>query len=188
MKEMIRKQYKLMRSSMSKEEVMQKSRAAAMNFLESDYYKKSEQIMLYMPLGNETDTALIIQSAFRDQKTVLLPVTDEKNGQITPVVVSRDTEFTTGAFSVLEPIETKVGDMKKTDVILVPGIAFDQRGSRIGFGKGCYDRFSKNLSSLMIGFCYHFQICEKIPSENHDVKMNLLVTEKGLFRCENTIL
>ncbi len=188
MKSEIRKQNKVKRSAMRIEEVMQKSHVAANIFLASDYYKNSKQLMLYMPLGNETDTSAIIKTAFCDGKTVVFPVTDEKSGEITPFYASEDTKFLKGTFSVLEPVGTQIADMSKTDVILVPGIAFDKTGNRVGFGKGCYDRLLKDSSAALIGFCYEFQICEHIPSEPHDIKMDALVTEKGLFRCKNTRL
>ena len=188
MKSEIRKQNKVRRSSMKTDEVIEKSRVAANIFLSSDYYKNSKQLMLYMPLGNETDTFAIIKAAFCDGKKVVFPVTDEKSGEITPFYALPDTKFLKGTFSVLEPVGTQIADMTKTDVILVPGIAFDKTGNRVGFGKGCYDRLLKNSSADLIGFCYEFQICEHIPSEPHDIKMDALVTEKGLFRCENTLL
>ncbi len=188
MKSEIRNQNKIRRSAMKTEEVMQKSREAANIFLASDYYKNSKQLMLYMPLGNETDTSAIIKAAFCDGKTVVFPVTDEKSGEITPFYAFFDTTFSKGAFSVSEPVGTQIADMSKTDVVLVPGIAFDKTGNRVGFGKGCYDRLLKDSSATLIGFCYGFQVCEHIPSEAHDIKMDALVTEKGLFRCKNTLL
>ncbi len=188
MKSEIRKQTKKMRSAMKKEDVIQKSTVAANFFLASNYYKNSKQLMLYMPLGNETDTSVIVKAAFRDGKTVVFPVTDEKSGEITPFYALPDTKFLKGAFSVSEPLGTQMADMSKTDVILVPGIAFDKAGNRVGFGKGCYDRLLKDSSADLIGFCFEFQVYEHIPSESHDIKMNALVTEKGLFRCENTFL
>lgn len=172
-----------MRSAMTKEEVVQKSNAAANLFLESEFYKNSKQLMLYMPLGNETDTTLVMEAAFRDGKRVVLPVTDAQSGEITPAFALPDSKYSKGAFSVMEPMGTKIADMTKTDVILVPGIAFDQAGNRVGFGKGCYDKLLNQSSAVFIGFCYEFQICDIIPAEAHDIKMNYIITENRIISC-----
>jgi len=68
--------------------------------------------------------------------------------------------------------------------VIVPGIAFDKAGSRIGFGKGCYDMFLDGLNAVKIGFCYDFQVMDEIPSDDHDIRMDFLVTEKGVLRCQ----
>ncbi len=184
MKNEIRKTNKERRAKMSREEVAEKSFAAARLFLESRIYKNARQIMLYMPLGNESDTSLILNAAFDDKKTVLLPVTDAKSGEITAYEVCKDTVFEKGAFSIQEPQSAKKADMSKTDVVIVPGIAFSKSGARVGFGKGCYDRLLAHTDVVKVGFCYDFQVFEGIIPEEHDVRMDFLVTEKGLFKCE----
>lgn len=184
MKNKIRNSNKIKRSSMDKAEILEKSHAAAKVFLSSDIYKNAKQLMLYMPLGNETDTTHIINEAFRDGKKPIFPVTDEKSGEITPCYATEESEFVKGAFSVKEPCVMDVADVSKIDVILVPGIGFDKKGTRIGFGKGCYDRLLKNTTAIKIGFCYDFQICEGIDAEEHDVKMDFLITESGIIKCE----
>ena len=184
MKSEIRNSNKRKRSLMDKAEVLEKSYAAAEEFLSSDIYKNAKQLMLYMPLGNETDTTHIINAAFRDGKKLVFPVTDAKSGEITPCYCTEVSEFVKGAFSVKEPCVRDVADVSKIGVILVPGIGFDKKGARVGFGKGCYDRLLKNTSATKIGFCYDFQICEEIAAEEHDVKMDFLVTESGIIKCE----
>ena len=67
------------------------------------------------------------------------------------------------------------------DVILVPGLAFDRNGGRMGFGKGYYDRLLESSKAVKIGLCYDFQILEKIPTESHDVPMNFVITEKEIL-------
>jgi 5-formyltetrahydrofolate cyclo-ligase len=68
-------------------------------------------------------------------------------------------------------------------LIIVPGIAFDKQGYRIGHGKGYYDRLLKNVSILKIGFAFNLQILEKIPSEKHDIKINKIITESEIMSC-----
>ncbi len=179
MKNQIREQNKIKRRAMDKTQVAEKSKRAAKAFLQSELYKNARQIMAYLPLGNETDTSEIIDAAFGDGKRLVLPVTDHKTGEITPCVYEKDTKLTKGAFSVTEPSKIVPADMSKTDVVLVPGIAFDLSGNRVGFGKGCYDRLLKDTAAVKVGLCYDYQICPEIPADEHDVRMDLLITESG---------
>ena len=174
---------KRLRMEMKKTEVELKSHMAAEFFLTSEIYKKSTFIMLYMPIGNETDTSYIIKRAFADGKKLVFPVTDSKSGEITAYCVNVDTGFVKGAFSVYEPDSAELADINEIDVVIVPGVAFDNSGARIGFGKGCYDKFLKRVSAVKVGFCYEFQICDKIVTDEHDINMDYLVTEAGLIKC-----
>ncbi len=174
---------KLKRKEMLPQEVLEKSTRASKIFLNSENYKNAKVIMLYYPLGNETDTSDILKNALIDGKTVIYPITDMATCDITPIVVDSKTKFSKGAYSVFEPTEKNVY-RGKIDVIVVPGIAFDKNGWRVGFGKGCYDRFLKNTDAIKIGFCYDFQIVDEIDSDNFDVKMNFLVSESGMIVCE----
>ncbi len=181
MKNELRKIYKEKRKLMSRAEAEEKSVLACNRFLESEMYKNARTIMLYLPLGNEADTNLIIKSAFADGKKVALPVTEQESGAITPYFVNENTEFAKGAFSVTEPLNSQAADISEIDVVIVPGIAFDKNGNRIGFGKGCYDKFLNKFDCIKVGFCYDYQICDEIPSDKYDVKMDCIITEKRVI-------
>lgn len=140
--------------------------------------------MLYMPLGNEVLTQKMIENAFADGKTVLVPVTDGETFEISAHKIEQDTKFEEGVFSLKEPKFKKLFDKYKIDVVLVPGVAFSRRGTRIGFGKGCYDRFLKECKATKVGFCYEFQLTEKIISDSFDIDMNYIVTEKEFIDCK----
>lgn len=180
MKSKLREIYKTRRREMSLEDVALKSRDACKLFLESDLYKNAKAIMLYMPLGKETDTSEIIKKSFADGKKVAFPVTDEKSGEITPCYATAETEFTKGGFSVKEPCGNDIANPTDFDVVIVPGIAFDTMGNRIGFGKGCYDKLLCKTNAVRVGFCYELQICDEIPAEEFDIKMDCIITETGI--------
>lgn len=184
MKNEIRRINKIRRAEMSKEEVINKSKACAAVFLSSDLYKNADTIMLYIPIGNETGTGEIIKKAYEDGKKCIFPVTDEASGIITPCYADYNTEFVKGAFSVFEPSELKPVPPGDIDVIIVPGIAFDLKGARIGFGKGCYDRLLSQTKAVKVGYCYNLQLCDSLACEAHDINMDFLITESGLIACE----
>lgn len=184
MKSKIRSEYKLLRSEMTKEDVDKKSDIAQNNFLNTDIYKNSKCIMLYMPLGNETATQKIIDKAFSDGKCVAFPVTDEKSGIITAYLAEKDTKFKKGGFSVFEPELKQTANVLDIDTVLVPGIAYDRKGARVGFGKGCYDRFLEGLNVVKVGFCYEAQLCNDIETDEYDILMDYIITEKEIIKAE----
>ncbi len=180
-KQDIRQRYKQIRTAMSKYDVASKSAAMSDVFLATDIYKNSTCIMLYVPLGNEADTTEIIAKAHSDGKKVVLPVTDSRTGIITPTLVTADTLLSKGAFSVIEPVGGSVVAIDDIDVVLVPGIVFDTKGARAGFGKGCYDRLLSGYNGIKVGYCYSDQMCEYLPVDEYDVYMDYIVTEKSLM-------
>ncbi len=177
----VRKSIKAQRKEMSAAQVKEKSQKISKLFLDSSIYQAAKQLMIYMPLGNEVDTEVIVQSAFTDGKQLLFPVTDAESGELTPYYADENTEFKKGAFSVNEPQSERKADIKKIDVVVVPGIAFDRKGNRVGFGKGCYDKFLSKTDAVRVGICYDFQLCEAIETNENDVKMDFLITENELI-------
>ena len=180
----IRVNLKSQRNSMPEKIKTEKSLAAEKIFLSTSLYQSAESIMLYSPLGNETETYKIISQCFDDKKTVLLPVTNEQTCEMNAVIYTPETKLKEGAFSINEPICEDIYDKNKIDLVLVPGIAFSITGERLGFGKGCYDRFLKDISAVKVGFCYDFQLSEQIKSYDHDVRMDYVITDKCLYNCK----
>lgn len=185
MKSIIRDEMKIKRKAMSREEVMVKSLIAQSTFLDSDIYRDSETLMLYIPIGNETSTLEIIEKAHNDRKTVLVPVTDSKTYELSAHRITRDSVFEKGTFSVTEPKEKAVFEASKIDVVLVPGVAFSRDGNRIGFGKGCYDKFLKGTEAIKVGFCYDFQVTDEFYADSFDIEMDCLITEKEFIDCRS---
>ncbi len=145
---------------------------------ELDCYKNAKTVMLYMPIKGEAD----VTGLLGDEKVFLTPVTD---GDDIYAAVLGETEK--GAFGVPEPKDKTQFDKTKIDLVLVPGVAFDKEGNRMGYGKGYYDRFLKDMCAFKIGVCHSFQILDKIPSEKHDVKMDMIVTESAIWINVNTL-
>lgn len=182
MKNKIREEMKQRRKAMTPEDAFEKSQSAQKIFLESEQYKKAKSVMLYIPLGKEVETTDIIRDAFSSGKNVLVPVTDNETYEISAYRITESTEFEKGTFSVKEPKEKVSFDKNEIDVVLVPGIAFDRLGGRVGFGKGCYDKFLKKTNAVKIGFCYDFQLVDYIETNSNDISMDYIITEKGIIR------
>ena len=179
----IREINKKKRNELGESDVIVKSKLASERFLESEFYKNAECIMLYKRLGNETDTEYIIKMAQKDKKRIVFPVTERESGIITPYYANERTTFKKGSFSVYEPETGEIAEKSHIDLVLIPGIAFDKNGARVGFGKGCYDMFLKDFDGIKVGFCYDFQVENEIASDEFDINMDFIITENAVYDC-----
>ncbi|MGM9551134.1 MAG: 5-formyltetrahydrofolate cyclo-ligase [Clostridia bacterium] len=141
-------------------------------------FKKANAVMLYMPIKGEADVTGILD----EDKVFLVPVTE-----VEEMYASLIGEMEKGSFNVPVPKEKKRFDKEKIDVVIVPGVAFDRKFNRMGFGKGYYDRFLEGLDCFKIGVCHSFQMLDKIPFEKHDVKMDVIITEDKVWRKGNIL-
>ncbi|MDU0457736.1 MAG: 5-formyltetrahydrofolate cyclo-ligase [Geobacteraceae bacterium] len=156
------------------------SHAAQQRLLALEEYHRAGCIALYAPVHNETDTSEILIHAFESGKRVLYPAVCGEH------MVFRLVEglhsLQQGAYGILEPCATGIDHQAdEADLIVVPGVAFDLTGHRIGYGKGFYDRFLKHpgLKAHLVGLCHDFQLLEeKIPGEQHDIPMEIVVSER----------
>jgi 5-formyltetrahydrofolate cyclo-ligase len=141
---------------------------------------------LYSPAHNETDTAIILTAAFEDNKRVLFPAVCGQNMVLR--LVKKPDDLQEGAFGILEPKPSGVDhNVAIVDLVVVPGIAFDLTGHRIGYGKGYYDRFLQHpgRTTLLVGFCHDFQmVYNPLPADVHDVPMDVIVTDKRIIRLK----
>lgn len=148
--------------------------------------KLAKNIMLYLSFKNEVNTFKLIDILNNEQKNVIVPycVEDEKN--IIPSILSNlNHDLVENNFGLLEPKKDKIKEIpiEEIDIIIVPGVVFDKKGNRIGFGAGYYDRFLKNKKNktVTIGLCYDFQILDLIPTDEYDIPLEYIVTEKRVI-------
>lgn len=133
-------------------------------------------LLIYSALPDEIPTQQLIDDFLREGKTVLLPrvISD------TQMELRRYTEATDlqqGAFGIMEPSGELFTDFGQIDVAIIPGVAFDKEGHRLGRGKGYYDRFLPLLrNTYMIGVCYPSRLLEHIPTDEHDISMDEIIS------------
>jgi 5-formyltetrahydrofolate cyclo-ligase len=183
MKEEIRKKILLRRNSLSDSEIIEKSKQIESRLLAVDYYIYSKNVMSFASFNSEVNTHDIIRRILKSKK---LSVPKVDNGEIEPsLVIDFDGLIPSGQFGILEPLDLIRVKYKTIDLVLVPGVAFDVRGNRIGYGFGYYDKFLKKVpKAVKIGLAFEFQITEEIPIEEHDVPMDFIVTEKRAIDCK----
>jgi 5-formyltetrahydrofolate cyclo-ligase len=183
-KRTLRQQILARRRALSHEQWQAASQSAQLRVISLEEFVRAECIALYAPAHNETDTTAILAEAFSAGKRVLYPAVCGER------MVFRQVEglesLSEGCFGILEPCQTGYEHQAdEPDLIVVPGVAFDLSGHRIGYGKGFYDRFLQHPGrrAHLIGLCHDFQLIEgAIPAEGHDVRMELIVTDERVVR------
>lgn len=150
-------------------------------------YQQAECIAVYAPLHHETDTIMLVEAAFSAGKRVLYPAVCG-NSMVLRQITALE-HLSTGTFGILEPCANGVDHQAdEADLIVVPGVAFDRDGHRVGYGKGFYDRFLDHpqLKACLIGLCHDFQVVETLlPAEAHDIRLDLIVTDKRIICCRS---
>ena len=142
-------------------------------------------ILFFAPLPSEIDLWPLLEKSLQAGKTVALPWFDPATQTyLVRRVENLEGDIVTGRFGVREPASSCVEmPPMKFDLVLVPGVAFDVSGNRLGRGKGFYDRLLAKTSGVKCGVGYDFQLLEKIPAEPHDAKVNFIFTpSRGVRR------
>jgi 5-formyltetrahydrofolate cyclo-ligase len=160
------------------------SRWAQMHFLGSHGYLQSSRIALYAGIDREIGTQLIFERARAAKKTLFFPhITGP--GEMVFLETDDCENMVPNRYGIPEPVlgsrEIAVEDL---DLVVVPGVAFDREGFRLGFGGGYYDRVLPRLrpEAISLGLAYTFQVVDKLPTRAHDRKVKRLVTEQGFLR------
>jgi len=173
------------RKSIGEEEIREKSRAATKWVIGSQEFGRANTLALYRACFGEVDTDDIFHAALVGGKTVLYPRTDRKRNLLHFGVVDRLEDMALGEWDIPEPPpEAGLTPLDRADMVILPGVAFDRNGGRLGMGGGFYDRMLANLpdSVVRMGLAYDFQIVEELPLEKNDQRLDCLVTESGILR------
>jgi 5-formyltetrahydrofolate cyclo-ligase len=158
------------------EQLIAMSEAVVGSILHGGQWSVATTVLLYYPLPDEVDVRPLLQMAFQAGHRVLLPVVVGDDLELR--LYEGEESLRVGAYNIMEPVgplfpQEQYGQI---ELAIVPGMAFDATGHRLGRGKGYYDRLLPRLeSAYKIGACYPFQFVADIPSEEHDVAMNEVV-------------
>lgn len=172
---------KILRSQSSKERVLKSQKIKEKLFRDKDF-QAAKTIMFYVSKNYEVNTWSMIQDAIGLGKKVVIPATDTKEKKlIVSEIKDLSTQLYKGAFGIYEPKKEYIGTMavNNIDIIIIPGIAFDKEGNRIGHGGGYFDRFLKTVprNILTIGLAFKCQILKSIETLPWDIPVARLITE-----------
>lgn len=179
-----RKKWLEKRLALSLDQVLEKSMDVCRNILQSYAFRFADTILMYSAVRNEVDLKEVFYTGLKDGKSVYFPKTYGK-GKMQFFKISDMEELVPGKYGVLEPSgESEAFDKEKSTHVLclVPAIAFDKRGYRIGYGAGYYDRFIKKGNIIFAGVTYEEALCDNVPfDKRHDKNVDMIFTEKGVY-------
>ncbi len=180
-KEELRNKIKALRKCLARQEILEKSDIIYNKLFELEKINQAKTVMVYIDAFNEVRTDKIIKKLLDDGKKVCAPITDKSTKTITAYYFVDSKDFVKGAYGILEPPKTHIADISQIDVAIIPGIAFDKSGNRMGFGEGYYDRFLSRLEGTKIGICYKFQCEYNIDADEYDIPMDYIINEEEIY-------
>lgn len=185
-KQRIREQLLERRNALSALEVLKQSNQVLDTLYGMQECRNASTVLSYISFGTEVNTHGCIRSLLADDaRQVLVPVVASREKRRMILSELRDwSELSTGAYGILEPTPECVRrrPASEVDLALVPGVAFDWQGHRIGYGGGYYDGLLRRIDGTAVALAYRFQVCDRLPQEPHDVRVDAVATEDELVR------
>ena len=170
----LRKQIREQKRAMTAEQIDASSRQLAQLFFASDYYRQAKTIYGYLPYNQEVRTVPILQQALKDGKKVAVPKV--YGDEMKFIYLDDLSKIEKGYAGIPEPIADKPVADDPTALVLMPGLAFDRQGHRIGYGGGFYDKFlAEEPDHPTLALCYGFQMVEFLPTEEFDVPVDCVL-------------
>ena len=176
----LRKEIKNRKRQFTSQQLSELSFVVVMRLLAHQRLKDARTVMLYYSLPDEVYTHTLVDALLASGKRVLLPrVTGEGTMELRLYTGPQSLEQ--GAYNIMEPVGEVFTDYAQIDLAVIPGVAFDRQLNRMGRGKGFYDRLLPQLGdAYKIGICFDFQLVESIECEEHDIKMNEVISNTTL--------
>ena len=173
-KKELRRQIREQKRAMTEEEIVARSEALGKLFRASQLYQQAKTIYGYLPYNQEVRTVPMLEQAILDGKQVAVPkvIGDD----MVFIYLTDMNQVEKGYAGIPEPIANEPIATDETALVLMPGLAFDPQGHRIGYGGGFYDRFlEKEPNHPTLALCYEFQMLEHLETEEHDIPVNCVL-------------
>lgn len=182
MKKELRRLYKIKRDSLQNRDKL--SEKITDKLLRTEEYKNAETVLLYYSVSSEVSTKGIFKKALSDGKKVAYPLCIDDKGLMEFYFVTGESDLVDEMYCIKAPDKEKCQRLTSTDdtLCVVPGLSFDKNGIRLGYGKGYYDRFLSHFKGISVGLCYESTLSEKLPQDENDEKVNLLITDKKVYK------
>ncbi|HIU63770.1 MAG TPA: 5-formyltetrahydrofolate cyclo-ligase [Candidatus Avacidaminococcus intestinavium] len=167
---------------------MQKTKSMLIinKILASKYFQQAKNIMLFSAFGSEVNLTPLLKIIVEQNKQAYLPFTDKISRKILPIKVRDVAQLVPGTYGILEPKAEGFDPQNYQDLelIITPGLIFDHSKNRIGYGAGYYDRLFPllNVNVIKMGVCFEEQVLPKIPTEEHDIPLDLIITDQRLIK------
>jgi len=170
------------RLALSSGDFFRRSLSVQKRFLHLDEFKRSQKVALYKSFRHEVCTDHILATSLRQGKELYFPKVGEGEAGLDFIKLEEGHLFSPGAYSIDEPEGGEfLESLVLLDLVVVPGVAFDGDGRRLGYGKGYYDMTLKRAECAIVALAFNFQVVDCIDSEPHDVGVHKIVTEEGVI-------
>jgi len=149
-----------------------------------DEYRRANTVLLFVPMPDEVDTWPILRDALAGGKQTLAPRVDKAGSTMDAVeVLDLQRDIAPGAYGIGEPVGARIGAPERIDFILVPGVAFDRSGGRLGRGAGFYDRFLARCraDAFRCAVTFSCQMAASVPTDAHDLPVHCIATEEEII-------
>ena len=172
------------RRALSDEERQSAAKAASVLFASFVLFKRSSYCA-YLSHDNEMPTRHLIRQIFAWKASLAIPAWDAQQKSYDLCAFHAQTKLVTGKYGIREPEARHPVNPSSIRLLLIPGVAFDPDGNRVGHGKGYYDAILSRIAhgALKVGFCYDWQIVPSIPAEPHDIPVDFLLTDRRILCC-----
>ncbi len=180
MKKTLRKQVLAVRDHLSPDERTAKSRQIGEKLFALPEFTAARLIMFFASFRSEVDTVPMIRQALQSGKRIILPKVKNKALELFEIA-DFDADVVPGGWGIPEPQRGTPGRLEDVDLMVVPGAVFDERGNRIGYGAGYYDKLLPSFKGATVALAFEAQIVGHIPVEAHDIPVGKIVTEKRVI-------
>lgn len=183
-KNRLRKKILAERARLTIEERKNLSRKIMENLLATEIFSRAETVFLFVSFGSEVETLELIGQSLLLGKKVALPRTLLSEKKLVFHRLYTLGELVPGAYGILEaPTRNPVIPPEEADLVVVPGVAFDRKGHRLGYGGGFYDRILTRVRAPKVALAFDLQVLPEVPAEKHDQRVNYIITEKEVIFC-----
>jgi 5-formyltetrahydrofolate cyclo-ligase len=180
-KKLLRRSTLAERGNLTEQDRLALSKAAVRRLLEVDEVEQARSVLTFSSFGHEISTDSLIDDLLERGKKVLIPWVDGQS--LAAAEIRSRSELQPGFRGIHEPSE-RTAVAPTADVIIVPGVAFDELGRRLGYGGAFFDQFLKTTRGFRIGLCFDLQIANEIPVEDHDEPVDMVVTDSRTLRLQ----
>lgn len=178
----LRRYIRSMKSMLKESEKVSASKKAFDCLEQCNLFINADKILLYHSLPDELSTLEFLQK-WCTRKQLYLP---RVNGEYLDILRYEPEKLELGAYQIEEPIGEELIDVKEIELMIIPAMAYDRKGNRLGRGKGYYDRLLSTSNAPKIGIVYDFQILESIPAEPHDIPVDMVISPSECYIINNS--
>lgn len=189
-KKILRKEMLIKRDSLLKDTKIDFDNTIREKLRMMKFFNTAENIFIYIGFGSEINTSDYINDFLKMGKRIFIPRINIEEKTMEAVEIKSLDNLVKDKYGILEPANgIEAIEKVELDLVILPGVVFDVNGGRIGYGGGYYDKYLQNLDKSIpkAALCYDFQVIDEVPTEEHDIKADYIITEKRIIKLKQNM-